>query len=74
MAAGCIIAPSYCSDGEWWRRADAGERDASARIFPQKNIERVFEPLLFEDLTSTGVAVLNRLCLIKTSKSSANSW
>lgn len=56
VSAGRIIAPSSCSDGEWWRRADAAERDASTRIFPQKNFERVFEPLLLEELTSTGVA------------------
>ena len=68
VAAGRIIAPSSCSDGEWWRRADAAERDASARLFPQKNFERVFEPLLLEVLTSTGIAQLDRLSSMKTPK------
>jgi len=74
VKAGRIVAPSSCPDGEWWRRAEAADREASGRVFPQKNFERVFEPLLYEDLTPAGVATLDRLGTMKTSRSRANSW
>ncbi len=44
VAAGRIIAPSSCSDGEWWRRADTAERDASTRVMPRAARLRPSQP------------------------------
>ncbi|MBD8551817.1 hypothetical protein [Sphingomonas sp. CFBP 8764] len=74
VKAGHIVAPSSHSDGEWWQRAEAADRKASMRVFPQKNFERVLEPLLYEDLTPAGQVVLARLNTMKTSRSRADSW
>lgn len=74
VKAGRIVAPSSCPDGEWWRRAEAADREALARVFPQRNFERVLEPVLHEYLTAAGEAVLDRLETMKTSRSRANSW
>ena len=74
LKAGRIVAPSSCPDGEWWRRAEAADREASTKVVPQKSCERVLEPSLREHLTAAGEAMLYRMGTMKTSRSRANSW
>lgn len=74
VKAGCIVAPSPYSDGEWRRCAEAADQEALARVFPQRNFERVLEPGTYEYLTAAGESMLCRLDRMKTSRSRANNW
>lgn len=74
VKAGRIVAPSPHSDSEWWRRAEAADREALTKVFQQRNFERVLELSLYEYQTAAGEAMLYRLDTMKTSRSRANSW